>query len=345
MATTPFFPDTVTTPIKTATTATSTYRKTVTLYDWSLIKSDKDYKGRILAVQGLTSEGNSAIRIFSSAPIVKRYDLVTLETADKMRVILKGCINRTHTHENGFSFEVCSRLFLIGFPSIWEHFSYHCEEGFNFENTFGGSYEHDTPKGGDSKRNLSKERSEDAVAVSVSQVTAKNWGPSNTELHKIENTLSENKVGREVVSDTLEDHLVPTAPSVSTLKVEDYYGEKASPYMRSSERAKYLSSRIKAILKSKMKSSNLCDSVPQEYVNDVVTPVEKKSCAPICLSSSEGNIISLEEKNGLDTYARKGALEKSSRKRLFGRISYDETGSEKESTSPVELSRSSRLRK
>ncbi|KAF5198749.1 Embryo defective [Thalictrum thalictroides] len=414
------------TPISTSTTP-STFRKTVTLYDWWLIKSEKDYNGRILAVGGSTSEGNSAIRILSSAPIVKRYDMVTLETADRMRIILKGYINRTRTHENGFSSEVYDRLFLIGFPSIWEHFSYQCEEGINLKNVSGGWDEHGSPKGGESKINLSKEISEDPLAASVSQVTAKFLGPSDIELHKTENTSNESKVEREVVSenlmnklsfnsiDTFEDHLVPTGSSVSTLKVDkDNYGEKASPYMRSIERAKYLNSRLKEIRNSKMKSSNLCDPVIQDNVNDVVTPVGKKSCVAkssslynvdiagttrkvilpsprdspevfvtplscsnetarqnmskdslLCsdvnsLRSSEENMVSLEEKNDLNTHARKdtlekscrkrssgrnscGKTEKSSRKRSSGRSSCGETGGKKESITPVELRRSSRI--
>lgn len=52
------------------------------------------------------------MRVFSSAPIVKRYDVFTLETADGICVLLKGFINKLRTNDNGFPSTVpCSFLF------------------------------------------------------------------------------------------------------------------------------------------------------------------------------------------------------------------------------------------
>ena len=42
------------------------------------------------------------MRLFSSAPIVKRYDFSTMETADGICVVIKGFINKLRTQENGF---------------------------------------------------------------------------------------------------------------------------------------------------------------------------------------------------------------------------------------------------
>lgn len=47
------------------------------------------------------------MRVFSSAPILKAFDVFTLETIDGICVVLKGFINKTHSEENGFPSEVC----------------------------------------------------------------------------------------------------------------------------------------------------------------------------------------------------------------------------------------------
>ena len=52
------------------------------------------------------------MRVFSSAPIIKRYDLFTLETADGINVVIKGFINKLRTNENGFPYEVGRFLLL-----------------------------------------------------------------------------------------------------------------------------------------------------------------------------------------------------------------------------------------
>lgn len=69
------------------------------------MKADKDYDGRRLAVAGITSGEKQAVRVFSSAPILKRYDVFTLETVDGICVIIQGFINKALTQQNGFPSE------------------------------------------------------------------------------------------------------------------------------------------------------------------------------------------------------------------------------------------------
>lgn len=52
-----------------------------------------------------------AVRVFTSAPIAKRYDAYTLETEDGITVIIQGMINKALTQDNGFPPEVCDFLF------------------------------------------------------------------------------------------------------------------------------------------------------------------------------------------------------------------------------------------
>ncbi|KAI3453485.1 hypothetical protein Pfo_010148 [Paulownia fortunei] len=60
-----------------------------------------------------------AMRVFSSAPILKRYDVFTIETTDGICVILKGFINKARTVENGFPSDVYNH-FVFGFPPYWK---------------------------------------------------------------------------------------------------------------------------------------------------------------------------------------------------------------------------------
>ncbi|XP_011099260.1 protein EMBRYO DEFECTIVE 1674-like [Sesamum indicum] len=100
----------------------SSFLKQVLLHDWWLIKADADSDGKRLGVGGFTSKESHGIRSFSSAPIVHRYDAVTLKTVDGMTIMIHGQINRSRTLENGFSKEVCDD-FVIGFPYYWEEFA------------------------------------------------------------------------------------------------------------------------------------------------------------------------------------------------------------------------------
>ncbi|CAI0433155.1 unnamed protein product [Linum tenue] len=100
--------------------AVSYFKKTVTLQDWWLIKADQDYEGKRLGVAGFPPSGQRGLREFRSAPIIKTYDVFTLETADGVTVLIHGFLNRTRTVQNGFPIEA-TNSFLLGFPFYWEH--------------------------------------------------------------------------------------------------------------------------------------------------------------------------------------------------------------------------------
>ncbi|KAI3773947.1 hypothetical protein L1987_48486 [Smallanthus sonchifolius] len=100
-------------------------QKTVTLLDWWLTKPQTNDDAKTLGVAGLTSQQNRAARCFSSAPILKIYDLFELETVDGVCVILQGFINKDRTLENGFSPELFDH-FIIGFPPNWKEFTTNC---------------------------------------------------------------------------------------------------------------------------------------------------------------------------------------------------------------------------
>ncbi|XP_030927810.1 kinetochore-associated protein KNL-2 homolog isoform X1 [Quercus lobata] len=108
--------------------ALSYFQKTVCLHDWWLVKSDREFEGKRLAVAGSTAREKQAVRLFSSAPIVKRYDFSTMETADGICVVIKGFINKPRTQENGFPSMVGSH-FVLGFPTDWEEYATKFMEG------------------------------------------------------------------------------------------------------------------------------------------------------------------------------------------------------------------------
>ncbi|CAN4116930.1 unnamed protein product [Withania somnifera] len=110
---------------KSSNSSKSCFMPTVCLNDWWLIRAEKDSQGRTLAVAGLTSRQGQALRVFSSAPILKIYDVFNLETVDGVYVVLKGFINKSRSEENGFSSEVFEQ-FLFGFPPQWEAFNENC---------------------------------------------------------------------------------------------------------------------------------------------------------------------------------------------------------------------------
>ncbi|KAI0527460.1 hypothetical protein KFK09_003061 [Dendrobium nobile] len=95
-------------------------QKEVLLFEWWLIKAEKAYNGKRLTVGGFTKRGE-AVGIFKSAPIIKRHDHCTLETADGITLRIQGSINKTRTIDNGFPLEVCN-AFWFGFPSSWDIF-------------------------------------------------------------------------------------------------------------------------------------------------------------------------------------------------------------------------------
>ncbi|XP_054787548.1 uncharacterized protein LOC129293554 isoform X2 [Prosopis cineraria] len=95
----------------------STY---IFLHDWWLVKP----QGKGLAVGGVASMERLGERVIFSSPIAKRHETNILETQDGITFIITGFINKSHTNENGFSFEVC-RHFLFGFPYDWEEYIYY----------------------------------------------------------------------------------------------------------------------------------------------------------------------------------------------------------------------------
>lgn len=105
----------------TANLPKSHFQQTVCLADWWLVKAENDVQGRRLAVAGLTAWGKQAIRVFTSAPILKRYDVCTVETSDGICVILDGLINKARTLENGFPSDVFN-YFVFGFPPYWKEY-------------------------------------------------------------------------------------------------------------------------------------------------------------------------------------------------------------------------------
>ncbi|CAL0316894.1 unnamed protein product [Lupinus luteus] len=111
----------------------SSFQRTLTLYDWWLVKSENNFQGKRLAIAGIASKtthsssklGKGATRVFVSAPVIKRYDVFSLETADGIYIIIKGFLNEQRTLENGFPSEVFN-CFLFGFPENWENYAVHC---------------------------------------------------------------------------------------------------------------------------------------------------------------------------------------------------------------------------
>ncbi|BAT91276.1 hypothetical protein VIGAN_06259300 [Vigna angularis var. angularis] len=95
------------------------FQRTVTLYDWWLIKATNDFQGKRLAVAGVSSRKDEAMRVFVSAPVIKRYDMFSLKTADGIYLLMSGFINEQRSVQNGFDPQVLDR-FLFGFPPDWE---------------------------------------------------------------------------------------------------------------------------------------------------------------------------------------------------------------------------------
>ncbi|CAJ1968332.1 unnamed protein product [Sphenostylis stenocarpa] len=135
------------------------FQRTVTLYDWWLIKARNDFQGKSLAIAGVSSRKDEAMRVFVSAPIIKRYDAFSLETVDGRYVIISGFINERRTLENGFDPQVFNR-FLFGFPPDWESYAL----GFSREESTTG-----TDLGGAFSKNVSASRPEILSDIAVAE--------------------------------------------------------------------------------------------------------------------------------------------------------------------------------
>jgi len=56
--------------------------------------------------------------VFNSAPIIKRYDEVSLETDDAIYVLIRGFINKQRTLDNGFTPRVCIHKLIMVFQEF-----------------------------------------------------------------------------------------------------------------------------------------------------------------------------------------------------------------------------------
>ncbi|KAL5067987.1 hypothetical protein RYX36_018874 [Vicia faba] len=98
-----------------ATRACSHFLPTVTLFDWWLVKSPDNR----LSISGISSRKGEAVRVFNSSPIVERFDVYSLKTADGIYILIRGIINEERTLEKGFTPEIFNG-FYTGFPPNWE---------------------------------------------------------------------------------------------------------------------------------------------------------------------------------------------------------------------------------
>ncbi|XVF08381.1 hypothetical protein REPUB_Repub06bG0221600 [Reevesia pubescens] len=108
-------------PIASPTSLANLSLKSVLLNDWWLGLAHP----RGLAVSGFECRGRQGQRVLCSAPIAKRHDATTLETADGITIAITGFINTSRTLQNGFPPQVCSH-FLFGFPYDWEEYASQC---------------------------------------------------------------------------------------------------------------------------------------------------------------------------------------------------------------------------
>ncbi|KAL5710927.1 hypothetical protein ACHQM5_021433 [Ranunculus cassubicifolius] len=138
----------------------------VVLKDWWLIRASIDVDGKVLAVGGFTNEGEKGRQKFSSAPIIKKYDARTLQSADGVTVFIEGSINEIHCHESGITSEVLNH-FWHGFPYNWDDSWFHCGEHSIPTGVSCLLNEHAILKDSNSKETLSKEASKVNFQVNV----------------------------------------------------------------------------------------------------------------------------------------------------------------------------------
>ncbi|KAG2279307.1 hypothetical protein Bca52824_050527 [Brassica carinata] len=97
----------------------SYYQKTVVLRDWWLIKCPIEFEGKRFGVAGTQIAETGAVRVFTSSPIVKAFDVFTLEASDGVCIVLRGFLNKQRLVLSGFLPQICSE-FILGFPPYWE---------------------------------------------------------------------------------------------------------------------------------------------------------------------------------------------------------------------------------
>nr|VDC84558.1 unnamed protein product [Brassica rapa] len=97
----------------------SYYEKTVVLRDWWLIKCPIESQGKRFGVAGTQIAETGAVRVFTSSPILKAFDVFTLEASDGVCIVLRGFLNKPRLVQSGFLPQICSE-FILGFPPYWE---------------------------------------------------------------------------------------------------------------------------------------------------------------------------------------------------------------------------------
>lgn len=97
----------------------SYYEKTVVLRDWWLIKCPIEFQGKRFGVAGTQIAETGAVRVFTSSPILKAFDVFTLEASDGVCIVLRGFLNKPRLVHSGFLPQICSE-FILGFPPYWE---------------------------------------------------------------------------------------------------------------------------------------------------------------------------------------------------------------------------------
>ncbi|CAH2074448.1 unnamed protein product [Thlaspi arvense] len=115
----------------------SAFQKTVILRDWWLIKCSKEFEGKRFGVAGTeiaASVETRAMRVFTSSPIIKAFDVFTLQASDGICITLRGFLNKERVVKSGFIPEI-SREFIFGFPPSWEQICNNCFGGVTDVNT------------------------------------------------------------------------------------------------------------------------------------------------------------------------------------------------------------------
>ncbi|ESQ40163.1 hypothetical protein EUTSA_v10015290mg, partial [Eutrema salsugineum] len=109
----------------------SSFQRTVFLGDWWLIKCSKEFEGKRFGVAGYeiaASVETRAMRVFTSSPIIKAFDVFTLQASDGTCITLRGFLNKERVVKSGFLPEI-SREFIFGFPPCWEQICNNCFGG------------------------------------------------------------------------------------------------------------------------------------------------------------------------------------------------------------------------
>ncbi|KAI3895115.1 hypothetical protein MKX03_025593 [Papaver bracteatum] len=278
------------TPIKNSNS--SRFLQTVCLEDWWLIKSED---GKRLCIQGYTVSENRARRVFSSAPITKKYSLINLKTSDGINILLGGTINTSRSLENGFSSEVCSR-FLLGFPYDWEDVAGRC---LGQESAAGN--------GSTAPNSMSNfDESKDVLTSLPNWVNGKEVGESESSKSTSKGGKLESKVGPENLSSDVKN--APASVSSDVKNADPYEASVGVPVdIPSTKLAKadgVIAKRKKGRPKKKVKKS--C-SVPVSSGCGVVQVHVKQD---LISHGSEGNL----ERSRLETPI--ATVEESSPQRL-----------------------------